>query len=83
MSRHSIIANVTLVDGAEDATSAIRKALALGGRLFVGVELRDGEERDLQRWLDDAAYERLAFILSARKSRRRRSRSRKPRRDGV
>lgn len=75
----SVLANVTLVDGAEDATSAIRTALELGGRVFVGVELREGEVTDLHRWVQDAAYESLAFILGGRRTRKRRRRVRRSR----
>jgi hypothetical protein len=74
----SAIANVALVDGADDPTSAIREASKIGGRVFVGIELRDVEAAELRRWLEDAAHEGLGFILGARLARRRRTRARKP-----
>ena len=75
----STIANVTLVDGADDAHSAIREAVALGGRVFVGVELRDAEVTEIGRWLHDAAYEGLAFILGERRQKPRRRKHKAPR----
>lgn len=74
----SALANVALLDGAEDPSSAIREALKIGGRVFVGIELRDVEVAELRQWLDDAAHEGLGFILGARLARRRRRRARKP-----
>lgn len=76
----SIIASAALLDGAGDPSSAVREASKLGGRVFVGIQLRAGEATELQRWLDDAAYERLAFILGARLRRKGRSADRKDRR---
>lgn len=77
----SVIASVALLDEADDPTSAVREALKLGGRAFVGVELRDGEVAELRQWLGDAAYEKLAFVVGARLARRRKAASRK--RPGV
>ena len=79
----SVIANVILVDGVEEAGSAVRRAIELGGRAYVGVELRGAEAAELRRWLDDAAYESLSFILGARLERQRRLRARKDRRGGA
>lgn len=70
----TVFGNIVLVDGAEDAESAVREATALGGRVFVGVELGAHEVAELHRWMDDASYECLAFALGAR---RKRSRHRK------
>lgn len=68
----SVFASVA--DGAEDAESAVSEATALGGRVFVGVELGAHEVSDLHRWLDDASYKCLAFALGPR---RKKSRHRK------
>lgn len=78
----SALANVALLDGADDPRSAIREAQEIGGRVFVGVELRDVEAAEVRRWLDDAAHEGLGFILGARLARRRRTRARK-RKEGA
>lgn len=67
----AVFASVALMDGAEDAASAVREVAALGGRVFVGVEIRRGEVEELRRWLDDASYECLAFILGARRGKTR------------
>lgn len=68
----TVIASAALVDGAEDAESAVREATALGGRVFVGVELRASEVAHVKKWLDDASYECLAFVLGARRKKSRR-----------
>lgn len=75
----SLFANATMLDGAETLEAVVRRAAALGGRIFVGIELRATEAKELQRWLDDAAYERLAFTLGGRLRRTRRSAGRKRR----
>lgn len=62
----SVMASVGLYDGIHDAESAVRAAMDRGGRVFVGVELRAEEIAELKKWLDDAAFEGLAFILGAR-----------------
>lgn len=66
-----MLASVGLYDGVEDAEAAIRTAVEHGGRVFVGVELGEVEVDELRRWLDDAAFEGLAFVLGARPRRRR------------
>lgn len=45
----SVVASVGLYDGIEDATAAIRAAVAHGGRVFVGVELREAQVVELRR----------------------------------
>jgi hypothetical protein len=67
----TVFANVALLDGVEDPTSALHEALRQGGSVFVGVALRDGEVAETTKWLDDAAHEGLAFILGARQRRKR------------
>lgn len=66
----SVLASVALYDGIHDAEAAVRAVMEHGGRVFIGVELRPHEVADLKKWLDDAAYEGLAFILGARPRRR-------------
>lgn len=68
----SVFASVGLYDGTHDAETAVRTAIEYGGRVFVGVELRDGEVAGMKEWFDDAAFEGLAFILGARPKRSRR-----------
>ena len=67
----TVFANVALLDGVEDPTSALQEALRQGGSVFVGVALRDGEVAETRKWLDDAAHEGLAFILGGRRRRKR------------
>lgn len=76
----SVIANVGLYDGTHDAEAAIRTAVEHGGRVFVDVELRAHEVDEMRKWLHDAAFEGLAFVLGAR-PRRQRRRKRKARVD--
>lgn len=72
----SVFASVRLYDGTYDAKAALRAAVEHGGRVFVGVELGEDEVAEMRRWLDDAAYEGLAFVLGARPKRRRRQAAR-------
>ena len=67
----SAFASVGLYDGVHDAEAAVRAAVERGGRVFVGVELDENEVAEVKRWLDDAAFEGLAFILGARPRARR------------
>jgi len=72
-----VFANISLCDGVDDAESAIHAAAQHGGRMFVGVELREGEVERVKEWIDDASYECLAFMLGARpRSQRRRKTAR-------
>lgn len=66
----TVFASVGLYDGTHDAETAIRTAVEHGGRVFVGVELAKDEVTEVKRWLDDAAFEGLAFILGATPKRR-------------
>lgn len=68
----TVFANVRLYDGTHDAETAIRTAVEHGGRVFIGVELREDQVTEAKRWLDDAAFEGLAFVLGARPKRPRR-----------
>jgi hypothetical protein len=70
----TMFASVALYDGVHDAEAAVRAAVERGGRVFVGVELREGEVVDLKKWLDEASFECLAFVLGARPRRQRRRR---------
>lgn len=70
----TVIANVRLYDGTHDAEAALRTAVEHGGRVFVGVELGKDQVAQLHQWLDDAAYEGLAFVLGARPRGRHRKR---------
>lgn len=67
----TVIASVRLYDGTHDAEAALRTAVEHGGRVFVGVELGKDQVAQLHQWLDDAAFEGLAFILGARPRARR------------
>ena len=67
----TVFANVALLDGVENPSSAIREALRQGGSVFVGVALSDGEVAETRRWLGDAAHEGLAFILGGCRRRKR------------
>lgn len=72
----TVMANVRLYDGIHDAEAAIRPAVEHGGRVFIGIELDEDQVDELRRWLDDAAYEGLAFALGATPKRRRRKAAR-------
>jgi len=71
----SLLGSVGMYDGVEDAETAIRAAVQHGGRVFVGVELRDDEVNEMRKWLHDAAFEGVAFILGARPGGRKRKAS--------
>lgn len=71
----SLFGSVGMYDGVDDAESAIRAAVEHGGRVFVGVELRDDEVDEMRKWLHDAAFESVAFILGARPRGRKRKAS--------
>lgn len=47
----TVLASVGLYDGTHDAEAAIRTAVERGGRVFVGVELREDEIAEMKRWL--------------------------------
>lgn len=66
----TVFASVGLYDGTQDAEAAIRTAAAHGGRVFIGVELREEEVTVVKERLDDAAFEGLTFVLGARPRRR-------------
>lgn len=71
----SMLASVGLYDGIDDAAAAVQAAVQRGGRVFVGVELHPDEVAEVKRWLDDAAFEGMAFILGAKPKRRRKARA--------
>lgn len=67
----TVFASVGLYDGIVDAEAAIRTAVKHGGRVVIGVELGKGDVAKLKKWLDEASFECLAFVLGARPRRQR------------
>lgn len=70
----TVFANVALLDGVDDPSSALEEILRQGGPVFVGVAMRGAEVTETCEWLDNAACEGLAFILGARRRKKRASR---------
>ncbi len=70
-----ILANVSHANGTKDVKKVFEKALAMKGKVFIGIVLTPAERRFLLRWADDSAAEVAAWIWGARLQRaRRRSR---------
>ena len=58
------------LDGVEDVEGAV-KAMEDGERCFIGIAIKPKDRRRLLRHLADAGMERAAFVLGARRSRKR------------
>lgn len=67
----TVFASVGLYDGVHDAEAAVRTAVKHGGRVVIGVELGKADVAKLKKWLDEASFECLAFVLGARPRRQR------------
>lgn len=65
----SLVANVHNYAGEKDPATLLRRAIELGGEVFVGVVLRDREARDVRSRVDNAGHEGAgaAFVRRRRK----------------
>jgi hypothetical protein len=70
-----ILANVSHANGTKDVKKVFEKALAMNGKVFIGIVLTPAERKFLLRWADDSAAEVTAWIWGARQRRTRRRRS--------
>lgn len=70
----SVVANVHGFAGDTDPQELLRRALDLGGEVFIGVVLRGREARDTLARIDDAGHEGAGAAFVVRERRRRRKR---------
>ena len=70
----SVIANVHSFAGERDPQALLRRALDLGGELFIGIKLRGGEVRDTLCRIDDAGHEGAGAAFVDREKRRQKKR---------
>lgn len=73
----SVVANVHNYAGERDLQALLRRAIELGGEVFVGVVLREREARDTRSRLDDAGREGAGAAFVDREQRRRNGKVRK------
>ena len=67
----TVIANVHNFAGEKDPSALLRRAIELGGEVFVGIVLRDREAHDVLSRVDDAGHEGVGAALVDRERRRR------------
>ena len=79
----STLVNVRSFAGETDPAALLRRALADGGTIFIGLRLRAVETREVLARLDDACHEAAGAVLSARERRRKKKAARgKPKSPG-
>ncbi|MBX3232010.1 MAG: hypothetical protein KIT84_20160 [Labilithrix sp.] len=69
----SVVANVHGFAGERDSEGILRRAIELGGAIFIGVKLRGREARDVLARIDDAGHEGAGAAFVARERRRRKN----------
>jgi hypothetical protein len=75
----AILVNIAHWETTQDPTALLERAIAEGGRLFIGVQLSPREAKEALRLLDDRAAE-AAGVIAGRRQRRRRDTARRMRR---
>ena len=76
----SIVANVHNCAGEKDPEELLRRAIELGGAVFIGIVLRGRETREVITRVDDAGHEGAGGAFVDRRRRRKRKASSKKRR---
>lgn len=71
----SIIANVHGFAGEMEPEVLLRRAIEVGGFIFIGIRLRGREARDTLSRIDDAGHEGAGAAFVARERRRRKTQS--------
>lgn len=66
----SVIANVHNFAGERNPQELVRRAIELGGEVFIGVVLREREARDTLSRLDDAGHEGAGAAFVKRRRRK-------------
>lgn len=72
----SVLANMHNYGGETDPAALLRRAVDLGGEVFVGIRLGDGEARDVLSRVEDAGHEGAGAALVDRERRMRRKKRR-------
>jgi hypothetical protein len=77
----TVLVNIAHWETSKDPQAILERAIAEGGRLFIGVQLSPKEEKEALRWLDNGAAEGVGHFGGSR-HRRRRVKERKNTRSG-
>jgi hypothetical protein len=75
----AILVNIAHWETTQDPTALLERAIAEGGRLFIGVQLSPREAKEALHWLDNGAAEGAGHVGGTR---RRRVKERRSKRSG-